>query len=347
MRKIYQILLLFFVSISFAQNPLDVADSIAINSKYNGDLNQLVLVLTGNLEGEIDKTRAIYSWITHNISYDYKLFNKGQKSIAIKSKNKAEYELKKQKIYDDVVQKVLRKRKGICSGYSLLFKKMSDIAGINSLYVDGYVKTKMTQVGKLGVLDHAWNAVIIDGEIFFLDLTWASGFCESGKNGKLTNFTKKKNDFYWFTDTEKFTIDHFPKNPEELLYFDIAKEDYKNQPYIAADIIPYIEVQNPKTGILKAALNDTLRFSFKYLKDFEKLQINTNSKRNPRIYSINKQKEKVLNQKAILRQEYISYQKIDDSFEFHYVIENQNLSYIEILFDHEVMLKYLVKIEPY
>lgn len=346
MRKIYQILLLFFVSISFAQNPFDAADSIAIKTKYNGDLNQLVLDLTGNFDDDIDKTRAIYSWITQNISYDYKLFNKGQKSFAIKSKNKTEYELKKQKIYDDVVQKVLRKRKGICSGYSLLFKKMSDIAGIKSLYIDGYVKTKMAQVGKLGILDHAWNAVIIDGESHFLDLTWASGFCESGKKGKLINFTKKKNDFYWFTDTEKFTIDHFPKNPEEILYFDRAKEDYKNQPYIAADIIPYIEVQIPKTGILNATVNDTLRFSFKYLKDFEKLQINTNSKRNPKIYSISGKKEKILNQKAMLRQEYVSYQKIDDSYEFYYVVENQNLRYLEILFDHEVMLKYLVKIDP-
>lgn len=343
--KIAHLFFVLFFAFSFGQNNFQKIDSVAHTVNYKGDLNQLIFDLIKNLDNEIDKTRAIYSWITDNISYDYKLFNKGRKSIKLKCKNKNDCEIKRKEHENKIIEKVLRKRKGICSGYSLLFKRMCELAKITCISIDGYVKTNSRHVGNTGILDHAWNAVIIDGQTYFLDLTWASGYCKKDENKKLKNFVKKKNDFYWFTPADKFTIDHFPKNPEKVLNFDIPKDDYKNQPYIENSIIPFIEIGNPKQGVIITKVNDSIVFKFKYSKEIKKLQINTNLKRNPKFYSTNKKGEKVFNQKAFDKQEYIDFEKANDDYIFSYKIEKENLRYIEILFDYNLKLKYLIKIE--
>ncbi len=345
MTKVFQIFFLIFFSISFGQNKFQKIDSIAISTKYKGNLNQLVYDLTKNLENDFEKTRAIYSWITENISYDYKLFNKGKRTIVFKCQSKTDCAIKKQEFENDFIEKVLRKRKGVCSGYSILFKRMCDIAKITCINIDGYVKTKSYHVGNTGILDHAWNAVIIDGQTYFLDLTWASGYCESDKKGILTSFVKKKNDFYWFTPIEKFTIDHFPKNPEKILNFNISKDKYKDQPYIENSIIPYIEIEIPKQGVISTKVNDSIIFKFKYSKDIKNLQINTNLKRNPKFYYSNKKREILFNQKSFDKQEYITFKKQNNEYEFSYLVENKDLKYIEVLFDYDLKLKYIIKIE--
>ncbi|WP_434979110.1 transglutaminase domain-containing protein [Daejeonia sp. YH14] len=345
MSKILQVILLLSFSILFGQNNFRKIDSIAVSTKYKGNLNQLVNNLTQNLENEIDKTRAIYSWIVENINYDYKLFNKGKRTITFKCKTKTDCNIKKQEFENNLIEKVLRKKKGVCSGYSTLFKKMCDIAKIQCLNIDGYVKTKSSHVGNTGILDHAWNAVIIDNQTYFLDLTWASGYCENDTKGKLTNFVKKKNDFYWFTPVEKFTIDHFPKNPEKVLNFEISKDEYKNQPFIDNNIIPLIKILKPTQGILKPKIGDSITFKFEYSKNIEKLQINTNLKRNPKFYYTNKNGERIFNQKNYNKQEYIHFTKNGNIYEFTYLIENKELRYIEILFDYNMKLKYLIRID--
>lgn len=345
MTKIFQIYFILLFSISFGQYNFQKIDSTAYSTKYKGDLNQLVFALTKNLNNDVDKTRAIYSWITDNICYDYKLFNKGKRIITFKCKTKIDCSVKKQEFENKLVEKVLRKKRGVCSGYSTLFKKMCDIAKITCLNIDGYVKTKTSHIGNSGILDHSWNAVIIDNQTYFLDLTWASGYCENDKNGKLTDFVKNRNDFYWFTSPEKFTIDHFPKNPEKILNFDISKEDYKNQPYIENSIIPFIKLETPKQGILNGKIGDSIIFKFNYSRNVEKLQINTNQKRNPKFYFLNKNGENIFNQKAFDKQEFIPFQKQNDIYEFSYVIENKDVKYIEILFDYHLKLKYLIRVE--
>ena len=335
---------ILFYSVSFGQNSYPKADSIAKNTKYKGDLNQLVTSLTDNLETDIDKTRAMYFWITENIEYDYKKFNKGKQVVKFKCKTKNDCQIKKQKFENKLIEKVLRKKKGVCSGYSALFDRMCDIAKINCLNIEGFVKTKSSHVGSMGILDHAWNAVIIDNQTYYLDLTWASGFCESKKNRKLKNFIKRRNDFYWFTPPEKFSVDHFPKNPDKILNFDLTKDQYKNQPYIENSIIPFLSIDTPKQGLLKVKSGDTIVFKFKYSKNIDKIQINSNLKKNPKFYYADKNGGRV-NQNAFAKQEYIPFKKNNNEYEFIFIVENENLKYIEVIFDYDLKLKYLVSVE--
>jgi hypothetical protein len=109
---------------------------------------------------KINQAHEIYSWITSNIEYDVKSFLKGSSS------NKSASE-------------TLKRRKGICYDYSLLFKEMCNSAGIESYLVLGYNKGAEFYKGSgFYRADHCWNSIIIDTSWILVDATWGSGYLE-------------------------------------------------------------------------------------------------------------------------------------------------------------------------
>ena len=73
-----------------------------------------------------------------------------------------------------MVDDALETRKGVCEHYAQLFQRMCTLAGVKSYVIAGYTR----QEGDTAIadLDHAWNAVEIAGDYFFIDATWASGY---------------------------------------------------------------------------------------------------------------------------------------------------------------------------
>ena len=345
MPNIFILLFLLTFSGLSAQNTFQEIDDESKKVRYKGDLNLLVNELTSGIDDDIDKARAIYVWITENIGYDIKTYNKGKKRITFKCKSQMDCALKQIEFENKLIERALRRKKAICSGYSLLFKRMCDLAKINCQVIDGYIKTKPTHAGRLGVLDHAWNRIEINNEFYYLDLTWASGYVEKYKNDKLKKFIKQRNDFYWLTPIEKLTIDHFPEKTDVIPKTNISKEDFKNQPYIETSIIPLIDLEFPQKGMLTYSVSDTIHFKFKLNKRVDNIQINTNLKRNPKFLFVDKKNKTTFNQKAFNLQRYVSYSRNDSTYEFYYVIDNENLKYIDILWDYEPKIRYLVEIK--
>lgn len=330
---------------AYAQNNFAAIDKHAQHVQYKGNLAELTYQLTDSLDDELEKTRSIYFWISENIKYDIKKYNKKKKTKEFKCKSKEDCNAKKIKLENRIILQTLKQKKAVCAGYSLLFSKMCEMAHIESTVISGYVKTRPNQIGRMGVLDHAWNSVSIEGKTYYLDVTWASGYVSKGKDNKLESFIKERDDFYWLTPIEKLSIDHFPQRTEAIDHTSITKETYKNQAYIRTDLIPKIELQEPKSGILNPGLNDTIYFSFTTAYPIEKLQINTNLKKNPKIYTIDKKNQKVLNEKALQKQEYISFDKKDGQYKFYYIVNEESLRYIEVLFDHELSMKFLIEVK--
>lgn len=75
---------------------------------------------------------------------------------------------------------VLLSRKGICAGYSLLYKEMMDRQGIECDYIKGIGYTNQVRGA------HAWNVLTINGQSFPVDLTWDSDALRTGE--ELKNF---------------------------------------------------------------------------------------------------------------------------------------------------------------
>jgi hypothetical protein len=348
-------LLTYFLLVSatlFAQEQVTISpvDSFAITVKYKNDIYTLTKTLTGQYSDDLSKARAIFMWITENIRYDYKYYNKyyykGKEPKTYKCKDEENCEAKKIIWETKYVNKVLRKKKAVCYGYSMLFKKMCDIAGLKSEVITGYVRSEYYQVGTAGTLNHAWNAVWIDSSYHLLDATWAAGGCGKDEDGKLLYFSKNFNDYYWLTPSEDFARNHFPQNNKWVLIPNYTKENFAANPYYISTEISNIKLLTPTSGILSVKKGDTIRFKIDYAGTFNNLQINSNLFRNPDIYvwdEISKNKRiRRLDTLAMKKQQYISYRRVGTVNEFEYVVSDNSLYFLDILFDRQRVMRFKV-----
>jgi len=95
----------------------------------------------------VDKIVAIHNYIVENCSYDYENYIEG-------------------KLEGDVLNAygVFVEGRAVCQGYCAAFNMLCEYAGIKSIAVNG----KSAQ----NDLDHLWNAVIVNDEIFYIDTTF-------------------------------------------------------------------------------------------------------------------------------------------------------------------------------
>lgn len=107
---------------------------------------------------EWQKAKYIHEVLANNIEYNY---------------NQEEYSTQQSSNLT-----VLLSKKGICAGYSLLYKEMMDRQGIECEYVRGKA---IVSSGKTGT--HAWNIVTINGQSFGVDVTWEAGEKFNGEQG--------------------------------------------------------------------------------------------------------------------------------------------------------------------
>lgn len=195
-----------------------LVDSVARTVKYKKDIYRLTQELTNPYPEQLVKVRAIFIWITDNIRYDYKYYNKGKQPKTPKCKPGVNCEQLLIDWESSYIKRILKKGQGVCDGYSRLFKKMCDIAGIRSEIIAGYTKTRYYEVGNTGSVDHSWNAIWLDSAYYLLDATWAAGYCtEDEVTGKLTGFQKQFDNYYWFTPFKDFTRNHYPQTANGFL----------------------------------------------------------------------------------------------------------------------------------
>ncbi|MFZ1371622.1 MAG: transglutaminase domain-containing protein, partial [Ferruginibacter sp.] len=121
-------------------------------------------VVSNKFTDKVDKARAIYYWIAHNIKYDIK---------AARSNNTAK----------NTPTDVLLNRKAIGIGFASLFQDMCSSADIRCLTVDGFVKTGTGQIGEKDTdINHSW-AVVQLGQSpetwYYVDPAFGSGYADA------------------------------------------------------------------------------------------------------------------------------------------------------------------------
>ena len=207
--------------------------------------SDLALALTSRYDKDYEKVRAIFSWITQNIDYDYKDF--------------FDEEHLERKIRHIRPQKVLRRRKAICAGYARLFESMCNTAKIKSQTISGYSRQEEKDIGRRSLtVNHAWNAVSINNQWYLLDATWATGSTISGM--------KWYNKQYYLTPPEQLILDHLPKNKMwQLLKDPIDLKQFQNYPAVYDDFFSSVAEFYPKDGVLRAEIYCPVTLKFKLL----------------------------------------------------------------------------------
>ena len=155
------------------------------------------------IEFKQDTVKAVYDWVTNNIKYDVNKLNNGtnNQNINQHSKFKSEAEFKAH-----MLKQVIKKNKGVCQDYSLLFDAILQELGYETFIIKGYTKTKG---GKLKYkTGHTWNAAKVNGKWRIYEPTWGAGYIENN-----SRFVKAYDKGWYDVTPEKMIERHMPFDP--------------------------------------------------------------------------------------------------------------------------------------
>ncbi|XP_077588020.1 kyphoscoliosis peptidase [Stigmatopora nigra] len=183
--------------------------------KENGvsDVAAIVRGIAGVAQSPLEKLRAVWVWLCHNIEYDVCGYL-GCRSEAPEPCSP-----------EDVVAS----GRALCGGYAGLCLEMCRLLGLPCQEVTGHSKGIGYRQGRdLGRVksDHLWNAVLLDGHWFLMDACWGAGRVDlEGRS-----FVKRLDDFYFLTEPEEFIESHFPDEERwQLLDTPVSLDDFQRR----------------------------------------------------------------------------------------------------------------------
>ncbi|OCT96581.1 hypothetical protein XELAEV_18008787mg [Xenopus laevis] len=179
-----------FSSVTFTHIDNHVLNWSGQNKHQALSIQETVRGITEEARNDLEKIRAIWIWLCHNISYDVE----GYLGLS-------------QKIYQP--EDVLALGKGVCSGYAGLFKEMCRELGIGCREIAGY--SRATEYSDRHNFhrtksNHMWNSVELDNDWYLLDACWGAGTVDLQEK----SFIPSYDDFFFLTDPEDFIETHWP-----------------------------------------------------------------------------------------------------------------------------------------
>ena len=186
------------------------ADSIA--QYYTGasltNLPVLTYNLTASLPTDVEKIRAIYTWIGTNIENDYSSYQKISHKRKRLAKDRQTFLNWNTARTPKVFKALLENKKTACTGYAYLVKEMINLAGFECDIVDGYGRTPTLRLEEDSAPNHSWNRIKINDTWYWCDATWSAGETVI-LNGE-PMFNADYFDGYFLADPALFAKNHFP-----------------------------------------------------------------------------------------------------------------------------------------
>jgi hypothetical protein len=258
------ILSLLLSNICFAQKQRGSFASIdwEVKTIEAPTVDSLAKKLTAPYQTELEKTRAIFSWIAQHVAYNTGIYNAGRKYRNVKYVYDPADTVSSKSAIEQTAERVLRRRVAICDGYSKLFKTLCDYAGVESEVILGYGKCYLEKDEKFRT-NHTWNAVRIDSVWHLLDVTWASGYITLSNE-----FVHQMDESYFLTPPQQFILDHYPEDLKwTLLSHPSTLREFHFSPFKYRSFVKYGVVSaSPSNGTIEAGAGDTLHIELK-LKD--------------------------------------------------------------------------------
>lgn len=192
------------------------ADSIAQNYKGASlkNLPALTHHLTVALETEVEKFRAIYTWVSTNIENDYNSYLKISHKRKRLANDRQAFLNWNTGITPKVFEKLLKENKTACTGYAYLVKEMATLAGLKCVIVDGYARTPTLLLKENNSPNHSWNKIEINNKWYVCDATWSAG--ETMLINGSPFFNPDYFDGYFLADPVLFVKNHFAIDKNQI-----------------------------------------------------------------------------------------------------------------------------------
>lgn len=223
--------------------------------------DKLANKIATDFNSEEEKVRAIFTWLSFNISYNLEEFyDPTQKKVSFRYRNEDEKQSKIKAIKEAIVTKTLSNRSAVCEGYAQTFSKICSLLNIENEVIKGYVRNSSNDIGKIkNRANHAWNAVKLNNKWIYIDATWAAGAVMNG------NWQRNFNDYYYNIPKEKYFLTHFPEDSLwQLRVKRMSLEAYFNQPIYASSFLSKkYELIKPTSGIIYKKANTPISFTLK------------------------------------------------------------------------------------
>ncbi|MFL5741146.1 MAG: transglutaminase domain-containing protein [Flavisolibacter sp.] len=283
--------------------------------------------LTSPYSSDLEKTRAIFSWISQHISYNTGIYSSRRYSSIKYIPSSADTASIWKSGMEMTAITVLQRRVAVCEGYAKLFKVLCDYAGLRSEVIYGYAKCYLEKTDKFRT-NHSWNAVMIDSTWRLLDVTWASGYI-NGAN----EFVQRTDESYFLTPPAQFILDHYPEDLRWTLLDHVpALREFLFSPFKYKSFIKYsIFSLSPPNGTIESSIGDTVRISF-YVKDAEK---NKKICSDPFFDST---------QLFSAASAFLSPDSSATKVEYSYVVKDDSVEWLHLLYNDDLVLRYRLKV---
>lgn len=206
------------------------------------DLQKLAANITAYFPDSLSRLKAVYAWVSDNISYQT------DEHVSYKS------------VYN--LDSVIKYKSAVCAGYVNVFAELCNLVGITCKEVAGYGRSgSHSIINEKFSANHSWAAVWLNGKWQLIDVTWGSGYTIEGT----TNFIRKRNDWFFFTAPEKFILDHYPKDAQwQLLKDTVSWQTFINYPGIGLGARENeVTTFSPMQAQLNTKAGEVITFSFK------------------------------------------------------------------------------------
>ncbi|MCH8559018.1 MAG: hypothetical protein LAT84_14445 [Balneolia bacterium] len=215
----------------FAQN-FEEADHHALNAPadVSRSVSELSAFLSEPFEDDALRARSVFSWIAHHISYDTRAFRAGTSS-------------------NEDPEDVLRNRTALCGGYAALFKALAEESGLEAEIITGHSRGYGVDREAPLEVNHAWNAVRIDGNWKLVDPTWGAGHIASDTGQFVRRFTPH----YFFTEPGELIYHHFPEDSAwQLIAEAVSEQEFQKKPVVKPAFFEHsLSLHSPSTGKLE------------------------------------------------------------------------------------------------
>lgn len=263
---LFSFLSIYSQSLDVDERDFSKADSIA--KVFKGfplkTLPKLSYRLTHQFDNDIDKFRAIFTWVSTNISASNPLIEKVIRKRKKYRSDSLAHSNWNTSFNRKFFNESLLKKSTVCTGYAYLVHEMALMAGIESTIVNGYLKSSTDPFPEVDLPNHSWNAVKLNNKWYLCDATLASGYFFVNED----KFIFEYQDNYFLAPPEIFEKSHFPLDKKWTLLKDSTTfEEFVDGPIIYNNAFSNkITPIYPKSIALEAKKGAPIEFQFKLLK---------------------------------------------------------------------------------